>query len=123
MNVYFKSCRKSVPARGGSIRLSSSHRCKSLDLRPPTLHTIPLFGIVLAEFITFDPTWICTIERRCNKLRSDIVEIDRSQSIDLHTRTSIFSGAPVYVIEHILPCIVDIRQNDFPTVYKVSLKT
>lgn len=79
----------------------------------------PHFGVVLArEFITFDPTRICTIDRRRNKLRSDIVEIDSSQSIDLHTRTSIFSEPPVHVISgHILLRIVDIRQNvnDFPT--------
>lgn len=100
MNVYFKSRRKSVPARGGSIRLSSFRRCKSLDLRPPTLrtHTYLHFRVALArEFITFDPTRICAIEMRRNKPRLDTVEIDGSRSIDLHTGASIFSESPACV--------------------------
>jgi len=94
MNVYFKSRRKSVSARG-STRLSSSRRCKSLDLWLPTLHTVLHFGIVLArEFITFDPTRTCTIEMQRNKLRPSIMEIDGSRSIDLYTCASIVSEPP-----------------------------
>lgn len=46
---------KFVLARGKSVRLSFSRRCKSLDLRLPTLH-IYLLRSRACEFTTSDPT-------------------------------------------------------------------